>query len=125
MLTAELQGIKDVAGDGMIYLASPYSHDDEAVRLERFRQSVRAAGKLMNLGCKVYSAIGHSHPIAVECNLPLGWDYWEAFDRWYIERCSCVVVLILKGWDESSGVKAEMKIASELGKPIRWMSQVE
>ncbi len=124
-ISKELAAIKAAAGDGMIYLASPYSHPDEAVRVERFRQAARAAGKLMAAGCFVFSPISHTHPIAVECELPTGWEFWERYDRLHIASCSCVVVLILKGWDESAGVKAEMKIAAELGKPVRWMSQVE
>ena len=34
----------------MIYLASPYSHPDPAVREERFREACRAAAKLISLG---------------------------------------------------------------------------
>jgi hypothetical protein len=49
----------------MIYLASPYSHPDPAVREARFREACRAAAKLMRLGQPAFSPIVHGHPIAV------------------------------------------------------------
>lgn len=104
----------------MIYLASPYSDPSLGVMESRFLAACRAASRLMRLGRLVFSPVAHTHPIA-QYGLPLGWDYWERFDRWYIERCDEVVVLTLAGWEDSKGVQAEMKIARELGKPVSFL----
>ena len=104
----------------MIYLASPYSDDNPAVRGYRFLEVCRAAAKMMREGQHVFSPIAHSHPIA-QFGLPGDWLYWEAFDRWFIERCEKVVVLMLPGWKESRGVRAEIRIAEELGKPVEYL----
>lgn len=104
-----------------IYLASPYSHSAAFVRLDRFNAVCRAAGELMGQGNIVFSPIAHSHPIALQCALPLGWDFWHAFDCAFIEWADAVVVLKLPGWEESVGIKAEIAIAEQLGKPVEYM----
>jgi len=64
----------------MIYLACPYSHPLEGVREARFRAANVVAANLMAEGHVVYSAISMSHPIAVENNLGLDWDFWRPND---------------------------------------------
>ena len=104
----------------MIYLASPYSHPDPSVREFRFREACRAAAKLMRLGKAVFSPIAHGHCICTH-GLPTDWRFWEPFDRAQLERCDEVVVLMLDGWRESEGVQAEIRIAAQLGKPVRYL----
>lgn len=104
------------------YLATPYTHDDPAVRAERFDVVNRVAGELMRKGEIVYSPISHTHPIAQECELPQVWcDFWEHQDRPFLEASYRLVVLKQDGWDKSRGVKAEIAIAEELGLPIQYM----
>lgn len=101
----------------MIYLASPYSHPDPAIRERRFRDACRAAVVLLRAGNAVFSPIAHSHPL-VEHGLPTEWSFWERIDREHLGRCDEVVVLMLDGWEESVGVRGEIRIAREMGKPM-------
>ena len=105
----------------MIYLASPYSHPDPEVRKQRFRDVCIAAARLIRAEHVVFSPIAHGHPIA-EHGLPTDWKYWERHDREQLEHCNKVVVLMLDGWRESVGVQAEIRIACELGKPVRYVA---
>lgn len=105
----------------MIYLASPYSHPDPSVRVARFHAACKAAADLMVKGHVVFSPIAHSHPIAMAGDLPLGWEYWEAFDRQMLSICSGVFVLQLPGWEESKGLKAELALAEEMGIPVVYL----
>lgn len=105
----------------MKYLASPYSHPNPNVRLARFTTVCIAAGQLMNAGEIIFSPIAHTHPIAVTCDLPLGFDYWEKYDREMLAACDEIIVLMLDGWRESKGVQAEIAIMKEMGKPVRFM----
>ena len=105
----------------MQYLASPYSHPDPAVREARFRAACRAAALLMRRGEAVFSPIAHSHCIATY-GLPIHWRFWEPIDRWHIERCDGLIVLTLDGWRDSVGVQAEIRIAVERGKPVRYVA---
>jgi hypothetical protein len=105
----------------MLYLAVPYSHPDPAVRIERFLAANQAAGSLMSAGEVVFSPISHTHPIAVQCELPKGWEYWQHFDREFIAISSKVLVLKIDGWQESVGIAAEIAIAAELGIPVEYL----
>ena len=108
----------------MIYLASPYSHPDPAIRELRFRAVCLYAAKLMGQGVNVYSPIAHTNPIAVMGDLPKGWDFWKQYDEWFISRCNSVVVLMIDGWKESVGVQAEIAMAKEFGKPVSFVDDV-
>lgn len=105
----------------LIYLACPYSHPDPNVRLERFECANKTASQLMRDGHHIYSPISHTHPIAVAGGLPLGWDFWEPYDRAILAMCKEVRVLTLYGWEESKGVQAEIAIAKEMGIPVSYL----
>ena len=107
----------------MIYLASPYSHPDPGIREQRFRTACRAAAQLMRAGQPVFSPVAHGHPIAV-FGLPTDWRYWEPLDRRHIATCDELAVLMLDGWRDSHGVQAEIRIAGDLGKPVRYLDPV-
>lgn len=105
----------------MIYLASPYSHPEAVVREQRFRDVCRTAAQLLASGVTVFSPIIHGHPL-IDHGLLTDWPFWERFDRDHMARCDEVVVLMLDGWRESVGVAAEVRIAEELGKPVRHLA---
>ena len=104
----------------MIYLASPYSDPDPAVKAQRFDVACEAAAALMRQGHMVFSPIAHTHPIA-RFDLPGGWHFWAAYDRAFIQWCDELWVLTLPGWDASVGVTAEIEFADMLGKPKRYI----
>jgi hypothetical protein len=101
----------------MIYLASPYSHRDSAVRQKRFEAACRAAAALLRADIAVFSPIAHSHPIA-EYGVPTTWDFWQRVDRQYLRHCQALVVLRLPGWEASVGVQAEIELARLWGIPV-------
>lgn len=103
----------------MIYLASPYSHPDPEVLASRADEVAKIASDLMRDGSYVFCPIAHTHAIA-EYGLPKGWDFWEGYDREYLNFCEELVVALMDGWQDSTGVNAEIKIMNELGKPVRY-----
>lgn len=105
-----------------LYLASPYSHPNPAVRQARFEAACRAAAKLFKDGHHVISPVVYTHPIA-QHGLPLDWAFWQSFDRHLLEMCDELWVLTLPGWRESRGVLAEVRLASESGKPVRYVDR--
>lgn len=108
----------------MIYLASPYSHPDKVIRERRFHQVCRAAADLIRSGEVVFSPIAHSHVIAAH-GLPSNWQFWERLDWKQLAWCKEVVVLMLDGWRESEGVQREIRIATGLRKPVRYLDSAE
>jgi hypothetical protein len=106
----------------LIYLAAPYTHKKRSVMVYRFRKINKAAAIIMGKGYYLYSPISHTHPIADAGELPRGWDFWGGYDEIMISACKVLVVLMLDGWKESTGVNAEIKIAQRLGLPIEYIS---
>src|SRR5262245_52054120 len=104
----------------MIYLASPYSHPDAAVREQRFQAACAATARLLLDGHRVYSPVVHGHPL-VRFGLSADWSFWERFDRPHLQTCDEVVVLTLDGWRESVGLQAELRHAGVLGKKVRYV----
>jgi nucleoside 2-deoxyribosyltransferase len=105
----------------MIYLASPYMHNDPAIREQHFRAACQATAALIRAGDVVFSPIVHSHPLVAH-GLPTEWAFWEAIDHEHIARCDEVIVLKLDGWEQSVGVQSETRITRELGKPVRYLA---
>jgi hypothetical protein len=111
--------MQDLAnGDKLIYLASPYNHEDMDIMSSRYYDAVRATASLMHIGLVVYSPIMHNHLIAVSADLGRGWEYWERYDRIHLSRCDVLFILNIPGVWDSVGVKAETEIAFSMGKPI-------
>lgn len=105
----------------LIYLASPYTHKEDSVKQERFEKVNKAAARLMVDGYYIFSPISHTRPIEIAGALPGDWQYWEGYDRAIIKACKGLMVLRLPGWEKSTGVTAEIKIATELGLPIEYI----
>ncbi len=106
----------------MIYLASPYSHEDPDVREERFEAVCAVAGDLMAQNIVVFSPIAHTHPVAEHSDLDcLDADFWLKFDREFILRSDVLYVLMLDGWKESYGVNWEINFAKENNIPVGYL----
>lgn len=102
----------------MIYLASPYSHDDPKVREGRFKDACIALAHLLKVADDTwYSPIVHHHPL-VQYGMPTGWDFWEQHDKEMLRLCTSVGILLLNGWESSVGVAAELQIARYLNLEI-------
>ena len=101
----------------LIYLASPYSHDNPRIREQRFNEVCKAAAVLMQQGLFVFSPIAHSHPIA-QYGLPTNFEYWQKYNDAWMECCSKLFILTIGGWTTSKGIAGEILMAEKLSKPI-------
>ena len=102
----------------LVYLATPYSDPNPEVQEKRFREVNKVAAQMMGKGLHVFSPISHCHPIALAGDLPKDWKFWEAYDKVMLQACTKLVVLMQEGWQRSTGVANEIKIAIELGIPV-------
>lgn len=107
-----------------IYLACPYSDPDLAIRERRFQAANQAAAWIMNQGWHlVFSPISHSHPMAVQCDLPGGSAYWQSWNLSFILRWADEIwVLAIDGFRESVGVAMETAFANMLGIPVKFLT---
>ena len=104
------------------YLASPYTHKDAHVRKLRTELATEAAVKLLHLGIFVFAPIPYNEPWE-KYNLPGDWSFWADFDKSFVERCDGgLIVLMLDGWDKSTGITAEIEFAKSINLPIYYTS---
>jgi len=108
----------------MIYLASPYSHEDPKIMDERFEAVCKCTAYLSKMGLVVFSPIAHSHNL-VKYDLPTSWEFWSRIDMAFISRCDELWALTLDGYRESKGVTAEIQIAREIGMKVVFISPLE
>jgi len=100
----------------LIYLASPYTHKDLNIQEERYQKVLVCAADLIQSGFYIYSPIIHNHHIAKIANLPIGFNYWKAFDLFMLQKCDGLLIYCLPGWQKSVGIKGEIEYATkELG----------
>jgi len=104
----------------LYYLACPYYHKDPKIMSKRVSTVTRACGYLMKSGFYCFSPITQNHQIRKQCKIESGWKIWEKYDSTLLEHCDELIVLMLEGWKESKGVKAEIELAKKLKMPIRY-----
>ncbi len=107
----------------LIYLASPYSSKSsvESVRRAeeawRYDEVCRHAAQYVLEGYVIFCPIAHSHPLR-RFGADGDWYSWADTDYTFL-RCSKELwVLQLPGWEESTGVREEMKYFRKLIRPI-------
>jgi uncharacterized protein DUF1937 len=105
-----------------IYLASPYSHPDKAVRHDRFEAVQRATAWLLNRRIWTFSPIVHCHNLAQVYGLPTDAEFWQSFNEAMLRQSESLWILGIEGWQDSRGVMFEADLANRLKLPIKFMS---
>lgn len=109
----------------LIYLATPYSHDDRTIRGKRFMTACELAASLFKAGYMCFSPIAHTHPICDIGGLPHEFKHRIDWIRFMISISSVVLIADMPGSSDSKGIKAETLIAQELKKPIIYATEDE
>lgn len=102
----------------MIYVASPFWHDNESVRDKRREKAIEYGKKLFLANKPNYTPLIYSY-LFKDNNAKEG--YWINHGLKMIDACTEVHVLCLEGWESSNGIKGELKRAGELGLPIKYI----
>lgn len=106
----------------LIYLASPYSHNDQTMRKYRYDKVVDLTAKLLNQGYHVISPVVHCHPLAVKHNIATDFTFWKSYNYAILSKCNLLVVYKLKGWEKSEGLQGELEMARNLKLPIEFIN---
>ncbi len=104
-----------------IYLASPYSHPDPAVREARFAAACKKAAQYASKGISVFSPIAQSHPMTAymrpeDC---MNFELWMKLDLPLLKDANELHVLCIEGWRNSKGVTREIEFAEQCGIPVK------
>lgn len=104
--------------DRLYYLATPYSKYAGGID-KAFEDAAALAAGLMASGLKVYSPIAHTHPLAIHGQLdPLDHSIWLPFDEVMMQRCDCLLVAHMDGWQDSFGIAHEIDWFAKANKPV-------
>ena len=106
------------------YLASPYSHPELDIMQARYEAALEAVAWLLHQRVWTYSPIVHCHELAVHFKLPRDATYWNEYNRAMLSRANRLLVLTLKGWQGSSGIKAEIEWANMEGLKINYLNPI-
>lgn len=122
-MTKQQSNTFNINRNSYIYLASPYSHPDEQIKLQRFEDICKISAYYFSQGYIMFVPIAQSHPIAEIGKLTdTDWEYWKEVDTVFLQQASSLWVVMLEGWKDSIGVQAEIKIAMDLGLPICYIN---
>lgn len=107
----------------LIYIASPYSHGNPAVRALRYEQARLTAINLLREGLPAFSPIVYGR----EMEKAIGTDYvsWKLLNDAMLESAASMLVLMLDGWEDSAGVKYELEFAKKRGLPVSYIDPPE
>lgn len=101
----------------LIYLASPYSHDDPIVVNQRERAIREVVAEIIGKQDAIipFSPIIYTHPIAKNVNPDFDWYPW---DLQFLSRCDAMIVVQLQGWSASKGIQIEIQHCRDRDIPI-------
>lgn len=105
----------------MIYIASPYTHNDPSIERERFEQVRFYATYQMQRGVVCFSPVVYGRQFHVAGHLRGDFKTWAALNDDMICAASLMEVLMLPGWDNSVGVMHEIERAQELDLNLRFV----
>ena len=99
----------------MIYLGGPYSHDDHMVMEDRAHQQGVFAVHCATMGHVVYCPVAAWHKWSFGYGLPMTPEFWRRMSLGILRVAVGLWVLKLDGWEASTGLKDEIRCASNLG----------
>ena len=105
----------------LYYLATPYSHEQESVKRLRGIIAEMLGAKLVHLGYHIFGPIAESSQYTKYYSIEGGWEFWKQHDEMMISKCDGLIVIRMKGMEQSTGVKAEIKHAQKLNLAIHYV----
>lgn len=107
----------------LFYICSPYTHKEKWKEYERYQTVTKFSIELFLKGYHVFSPISYNAPwLEYTTKLDGQWKLWESFDKNFVSRCDALIVLMMDGWGDSIGIKAEVEFAKTLNKPVFYLT---
>lgn len=104
------------------YFASPYNHQDPAIKLQRFKDVAVMTMECIKAGLFVISPIAHNVTLINETSNASGWAAWADYDIELLSRCDFMLVHCLEGWQESVGLAAEIEHCQQNDIPVIYLT---
>lgn len=108
----------------MIFVAAPYGNPDLMIVETRVFYIMEYCSKLLAEGKSCISAVVFGHPIIkLNNNVRVDWQDWKELCTTLIISSTQLHVLMLDGWENSIGVKEEIKLAEQLKIKVLYIKQ--
>lgn len=113
-----------------VYLAIPYTSKNPdpaanaAERAARMKSFWEAAAYLIDAGHHVVSPMTLEPALLAAPDMPYRWEHWKEYSIKMVGISSRVVVLMLDGWQESTGVTGEIAEAHLQGLDVEFLDPV-
>lgn len=104
------------------YVAAPYSHPDPEVVKKRMEVVSRFQAAQASKNALTISPL-EKHYLLQYANIPSDYNFWGNLSRSLLRRCDSLTVIKLPGWETSTGVTDEIRIATELGLEVRYIDE--
>lgn len=98
----------------MIYISAPYNHKDKLVIEKRMEAVYKKFAELMMSGHIPVTPL-MAHAVIERHPVPLSSEFWEEYSITLLSKCNRMVVLLLDGWEESTGVQYEIAYCMKNG----------
>lgn len=102
------------------YLGSPYAKYEHGLD-EAARIVTMCAGVLMSRGWRIYCPITHGHAVESYQSLPRSWEFWKEQDQPFIDAAADLIVLKMKGWQDSVGLTYEIGEFERTGRAVSYL----
>jgi len=103
----------------MIFVSSPYSTPNHVEKEERVSLTMAFVAKMLNNRIQVMSPVIYGHEIVLRHSLPNDWTFWKDFCITHLQVTHEIYALLLRGWQDSEGMKGELQYAKENNIPVR------
>jgi len=102
----------------MVFVSAPYSHPIKQVTDMRVRAVAKYCAELLKNGTSCLTPITAGTCILEHTKLPSDFEFWKKMSFDMLEVCNEMHVIMLEGWNESTGVAAEIEFAKSRNIPI-------
>lgn len=94
----------------MFYIASPYTHQNKNIVLQRYLTTIDCIAKFSNKNMQVYSPVVHFHEVATKHQMPTDFKFWQKHNHSMLKLLDFnAIVLGMEGWNHSVGVLDELE----------------
>jgi hypothetical protein len=112
--------------DSYWYVATPYTNYCAGIN-NAYVGACSAVAYLIGYGHRnVYSPIAHCHAVAIHGGIdPLDWGLWMDVQEAMKKAAGGLLIVKMRGWEESKGIQQETEYFSQGTRPIAYMDWPE
>lgn len=106
----------------LIYVAAPFSDKDKSIEIKRYIYTQRYCMEELQKGYNAISPVVHWYYPAIWIGLNGDFAQFKNFCLALLDRCDSMTVLMLDGWRDSVGVRAEIERATQIKIPVTYLT---